>query len=212
MKIAVIGAGNVGGALGKLWAGKGHEIMFGVPDPKSDKLAALLQSIGGKARAASVAEAAAFGDIAVLATPWPAAEAAIAAAAGRLAGKILVDCTNPLAPDLSGLVIGTDTSAAEAVARWARGAKVVKAFNTIGAANFADPRFGSAAASMFIAGDDAAAKSVVSGLAAELGFDPVDTGPLLAARWLEPLAMLWIHLAFKQGLGPTSHAFRLLRR
>ena len=125
MKIAVIGAGNVGGALGKLWAGKGHEIMFGVPDPKSDKLAALLQSIGGKARAASVAEAAAFGDIAVLATPWPAAEAAIAAAAGRLAGKILVDCTNPLAPDLSGLVIGTDTSAAEAVARWARGANVV---------------------------------------------------------------------------------------
>jgi 8-hydroxy-5-deazaflavin:NADPH oxidoreductase len=212
MRIAVIGAGNVGGMLGKLWAGKGHEMVFGAPDPKNDKLAALLRSIGGKARAASVAEAAAFGEVVVLATPWPAAQAAIGSAGNHLAGKILVDCTNPLAADLSGLVVGTDNSAGEEVARWARGAKVVKAFNTIGAANFADPSFGGAAASMFIAGDDAAAKSVVAGLAAALGFDPVDTGPLLAARWLEPLAMLWIHLAFKQGLGPTSHGFKLLRR
>lgn len=212
MRIAVIGAGNVGGALGKLWAAKGHEIMFGVPDPKSGKLAALLASIGGRARAASVAEAASFAEIVVLATPWSAAEAAIRSLDGRLAGKILVDCTNPLAPDLSGLVIGTDDSAGEQVARWARGARVVKAFNTIGAANFADPVFAGQAASMFVAGDDAAAKSMVSGLAAELGFEPVDVGPLLAARWLEPLAMLWIHLAVKQGLGPARHAFKLLRR
>lgn len=212
MKIAVIGAGKVGGALGKLWAGKGHEIVFGAPDPKSAKLAALLASIGGKARAASGADAASFGEVVVLATPWAATEAALRSLDGRLAGKILVDCTNPLAPDLSGLVVGTDDSAGEQVARWARGAKVVKAFNTIGAANFADPTFAGQAASMFVAGDDAGAKAVVSGLAAELGFDPVDAGPLLAARWLEPLAMLWIHLAFKQGLGPAGHAFKLLRR
>jgi 8-hydroxy-5-deazaflavin:NADPH oxidoreductase len=211
MKIAVIGAGNVGGALGKLWAAKGHEIVFGVPDPKSGKLAALIGEIGGRAQGAGVAEAAAFAEVIVLATPWSKTEAAIRAA-GPLAGKILVDCTNPLAPDLSGLVLGTDSSAGEAIARWAPGARVVKAFNTIGAANFADPRFGATAASMFIAGDDAAAKATVARLAAELGFEPVDTGPLLAARWLEPLAMLWIHLAFKQGLGPTGHAFKLLRR
>lgn len=211
MRIAVIGAGNVGGALGKLWASKAHEIVFGVRNPHDLKLQELIKAAGGKARAASVKDAASFGEVVVLATPWPATEEAIKSA-GTLAGKILIDCINPLASDLSGLVIGTNNSAAEEVARWARGAKVVKAFNTIGAANFENPRFGSENASMFICGDDAAAKSTVAKLAAELGFDVVDTGPLIAARWLEPLAMLWIHLAFKQGLGPTGHAFKLLRR
>ena len=211
MKIAVIGVGNVGGALGRIWALKGHEIVFGVRDSKDAKLQELLKSTSGKARAATVKDAAFFGDLVVLATPWPATEAAIKSA-GRLGGKIVVDCTNPLAPDLSGLVIGTNNSAGEEVARWATGAKVVKAFNTIGAANFDNPRFGSESASMFICGDDASAKSMVAKLAAEMGFDVVDTGPLTAARWLEPLAMLWIHLAYKQGLGPTGHAFKLLRR
>lgn len=210
MKIAIIGAGNVGGTLGTLWAGKRHEIMFGVRDPSSQE-AQLLKSINSQARAGSVPNAATFGEVVVLATPWPATENAIRSA-GNLAGKTVIDCTNPLASDLSGLVIGTNSSAGEEVARWAKGAKVVKAFNTIGAANFANPRFGADATSMFIAGDDVAAKATVAHLAAELGFDVVDTGPLLAARWLEPLAMLWIHLAYRQGLGPTGHGFRLLRR
>jgi len=211
MKIGVIGAGNVGGALGKLWADKGHEIVFGVRDLQDAKLQELLKSTSGKARAATVRDAAGFGELIVLATPWPATQAAIKSAGG-LVGKILVDCTNPLAPDLSSLVIGTNNSAGEEIARWAPGAKVVKAFNTIGAVNFENPRFGSEKASMFICGDDASAKSTVAKLAAEMGFDVVDTGPLTAARMLEPLAMLWIHLAFKQGLGPTGHAFKLLRR
>ncbi len=211
MKIGVIGAGNVGGTLGKLWARKGHEILFGVRDPQAASLHELLKSADGNARAANVRDAASFGELIVLATPWPATEEAVKSA-GSLAGKVLVDCTNPLAPDLSGLVIGTNNSAAEEVSRWAQGAKVVKAFNTIGAVNFENPRFGSQSASMFICGDDASAKSMVATLAAELNFDVVDTGPLIAARWLEPLAMLWIHLAFKEGLGPTGHAFKLLRR
>jgi NADPH-dependent F420 reductase len=210
VKIAVIGAGNVGAALGKLWAHKGHDIVFGVRNAQDAKVQNVLQSAGNSARAATVKDAASFGDVTVLATPWTATRDAIESA-GSLAGKILVDCTNPLAPDLSGLTIGTNNSAAEEIARWARGAKVVKAFNTIGAASFANPRFGSESASMFICGDDAAAKSVVAKLAAELDFDVVDVGPLIAARWLEPLAMLWIHLAIKEGLG-SSHAFKLLRR
>jgi 8-hydroxy-5-deazaflavin:NADPH oxidoreductase len=78
--------------------------------------------------------------------------------------------------------------------------------------NFGNPYFGGEAASLFIAGDDPASKAVVAALAAELGFDVVDTGALIASRWLEPLGMLWIHLAFQQGLGPTGHAFKLLRR
>lgn len=211
MKIAMIGAGNVGGTLGKLWTAKGHDVMFGVRDPKDPGIQDLLKSAGSKARAGGVKDAAACGEVVVLATPWPATQDAIRSA-GDLAGKIVVDCTNPLAPDLSGLVVGTTNSAGEEVARWARGAKVVKAFNTIGAPNFGNPKFDSEAATMFICGDDAGAKAVVGKLAAELGFDVVDAGPLLAARLLEPLAMLWIHLAFKQGLGPTGHAFKLLRR
>ncbi|MGH9377866.1 MAG: NADPH-dependent F420 reductase [Terriglobia bacterium] len=211
MKIAIIGAGNVGGALGKLWAAKGHQVMFGVPDPQGTKTQALVKSIGNRATAGSVKDAASFGEVVVLATPWPATQDAVRAA-GDLAGKVVIDCTNPLAADLSGLVIGTTTSAAEEVARWARGAKVVKAFNTIGADNFGNPKFGSEAASMFICGDDAAAKSRAGELAAELGFDVVDVGPLTAARSLEPLAMLWIDLALKQGWGPSGHAFKMLRR
>lgn len=211
MKIGIIGAGNVGGALGTLWAGKGHEVVFGVRDTNDPALQKLLASTHGTARAASVNDAAAFGEVVVFATPWPATRDAIASA-GNLAGKIVVDCTNPLLPDLSGLVIGTNNSAGEEVGRWAKGAKVVKAFNTIGAPNFGNPHFGSENASMFICGDDASAKTAVSKLASDLGFDVVDAGPLTAARLLEPLAMLWIHLAYKQGLGPNGHAFKLLRR
>lgn len=211
MKIGIIGTGNVGGALGTIWAGKGHEIVFGARDVKDSKLQELLKSAGNKARAASVPEAAQFGELVVFATPWPATQEAIKTA-GDLSGKIVVDCTNPLKPDLSGLVLGTTTSAGEEVARWAKGAKVVKAFNTIGAPNFANPKFGAERASMFICGDDPAAKSAIAKLSQEMGFEPVDCGPLTAARLIEPLAMLWIHLAFKQSLGPTGHAFKLLRR
>jgi predicted dinucleotide-binding enzyme len=211
MKIGILGAGNVGGALGKLWAAKGHEILFGVPDAGDPKYKDLVKSIQGKARVGSVKDAASFGELVVLATPWPATEDAITAA-GDLSRKVLVDCTNPLLPDLSGLAVGTTNSAGEEVSRWAKGARVVKAFNTIGAPNFGNPKFGSESASMFICGDDADAKAVVAKLAADLGFEPVDAGPLTASRMLEPLAMLWIHLAFRQGLGPTGHAFKLLRR
>lgn len=210
MKIAIFGAGNVGGALGKGWAVKGNSIFFGVPDPKSEKTQALLKSIGANARAGSVQEAAANSEVIVLATPFPAARDAIASA-GKLAGKIVVDCTNPLKPDLSGLAVTGDTSAAEQVAQWAAGAHVVKAFNTTGAGNMTNTQYGGAGITMCVAGDDAAAKSTVMKLAQDLGFDPIDAGPLKNARLLEHFAMLWIYLAVKQGLGPNI-AFKLLRR
>jgi hypothetical protein len=209
MKIAIIGAGHVAGSLAKQWAGQGHDIVFGVRDPKNPKVHDLLDSIGAHARAEDVAEAAAVGEVVVLATPWSAAQDAIRAA-GDISGKILIDCTNPLLPDVSGLSIGRTTSAAEEIAGWASGARVVKAFNTIGAERMLHPQFGSQAASLFICGDDEMAKSVVAGLAEEIGFDVIDAGPLTVARLLEPLAMLWIHLAYKQGLGPNI-AFKLLR-
>ncbi|MBV8817669.1 MAG: NADPH-dependent F420 reductase [Acidobacteriaceae bacterium] len=203
LKIAILGAGNVGGALGRIWSGKGHQVVFGLPDPNSSKA----KGIG---KATTNAEAASTSDIIAVCVPWPAAQNAIQDC-GSLQGKILIDCLNPLKKDLSGLEIGCDTSAAEKVAGWAPGAKVVKAFNTIGAVNFGNTQFGSVRADGFYCGDDADAKNTVKGLIEDAGFDPVDVGPLKSARLLEPLAMLWIDLAVNQKQGP-SHAFKLLRR
>jgi 8-hydroxy-5-deazaflavin:NADPH oxidoreductase len=156
-----------------------------------------------------VAGAVARSEIVVLATPWPAAGQALAAA-GWLAGKVLIDCTNPLKPDPSGLELGLTTSGAEVIASRAPGAMVVKAFNTIGSEHMAGRGFGGRPVSMLLAGDDAGAKRTVGGLARDLGFEPVDAGPLANARLLEPLALLWIDLATRRGLG-TGIAFDLLR-
>jgi predicted dinucleotide-binding enzyme len=210
VKIAIIGAGTVGSTLGRAWVAKGHDIVFGVRHPSDEKIKTLVQATGGKARAMSVRDAAAGAEVVVLATPWAGVRDAILAA-GNLSGKVLVDATNPLKADLSGLELGHTTSAGEVVARWATGAKVVKAFNTIGAQHMANPRFGGQSASMFICGDDATAKRTVAGLAEALGFEPVDVGPLAQARLLEPLAMLWISMAYAYGHGPDI-AFKLLRR
>jgi len=211
MQIGIIGAGNVGGTLGRAWAQKGHEVMFGVRQPKTGKVQTLLEQAGGGAKAGTVAEAAAFGSVVTLATPWPATREALRTA-GDLAGKVLLDCTNPLKADFSGLEVGHTTSGAEQVALWAKGARVVKIFNSTGFENMANPKYGKGAAvTMFFAGDDAAAKGIAAQLAREIGFEPVDAGPLGNARLLEPLAMLWIHLAFAQKQG-TGIAFKLLRR
>jgi predicted dinucleotide-binding enzyme len=213
MKLAIIGAGNVGGTLGTAWAQKaGHEIFFGVTNPKSDKTQALLRLLGTKARAGTAAEAAAFGEIIVLTTPWTAAEAAIRAM-GDLNGKIVLDATNPLAmgPDGLGLEIGHSISAGEKVQGWAKGASVFKTLNTTGFGNMANPVFQGVKSVMFVAGDDAARKPKVIELVAALGFEVVDAGPLRNARLLEAHAMLWIELALKRGLG-RDWAFALVRR
>ena len=123
MKIGIIGAGSVGSTLGKAWANKGHGIFFGVRHSQDDKTRQLLQSIGPKAHAGTVAEAAAVAEVVVLATPWQGTQAAVRAA-GDLRGKTVIDCTNPLRPGVSGLELGFTTSGAEQVAEWAVGAKV----------------------------------------------------------------------------------------
>jgi predicted dinucleotide-binding enzyme len=213
MNIGIIGAGNVGGTLGKAWAAAGHKIKYGVRNPSDEKITAVLKRCGNNASAGSIQEAAAFGAVVVLTTPWDGAKNAVESA-GNLAGKILVDCINPVplgANLMEGLTLGHSTSAGEEVAKLAKGAKVVKAFNTTGAGNMANPRFGADKAVMFVAGDDAAAKRTVMQLSDELGFETIDAGPLRQARLLEPLAMLWISLAYAQGLGP-NFAFKLMRR
>jgi predicted dinucleotide-binding enzyme len=200
MRIGILGAGRVGGNLGRIWSRSGHEVTFGVPDPTDPKVLDLLASLDGRARAVAVAEAATFGDVIVLATPWLATRQSLESA-GDLAGKVLVDCTNPHLADLSGLEIGHTTSAAEEVARWAPGARVVKAFNTVGHAHLGNADFASGPLTGFLCGDDPDAKRLVAVLVEEAGLDPVDAGPLQRARLLEAVAMLGIHLAVHQGLG-----------
>lgn len=210
MNITVLGAGVVGSNLGRLWLEHGHDVTFGARDPESEKVRALRQAAGPELRVAGIAEACRPARVVVLAVPYRAARDALQAA-GDLSGKVLIDCTNPLEPDLSGLTVGGTTSAAEEIAGWAPGARVVKAFNTIGAQHYRDPRFGAQAADAFICGEDAEAKAVVARLAEELGFDVVDVGGLAAARLLEPLALLWIRLAYVEGAG-SNIAFKLLRK
>jgi 8-hydroxy-5-deazaflavin:NADPH oxidoreductase len=205
LHIAILGAGNVGGALGKIWLKRGHKITFGVPDPQKSK-----RKLSASSEVTTNKEAAAGADVVVLSMPWPAAHEAIRNA-GELDNKVLIDCTNPLADDLKGLTLGLTTSAGEMVATWAPGARVVKAFNTIGAPNYGNAQFGSLRADGFYCGDDREAKNVVKQLIEQVGLDPVDAGPLKNARLLEPLAMLWIDLAVNQEQG-TNHAFKLLRR
>lgn len=209
MQIAIIGTGQVGGTLGTRWAQNGRRVIFGVRNIQTDRVKTLLNIAGKNASAASVADAIAVCDILALATPWAAAEG-IVKNNPALSGKILIDCTNPIAAGLK-LALGQSTSGAEQLAEWARGARVVKAFNTTGFENMADPKYGSRKVAMFICGDNNAANATVADLAEELGFDVCVTGPLYHARYLEPLAMLWIDMAMKQGQG-RNFGFAIVRR
>lgn len=209
MKIAILGAGNVGGALGQGWTRHGHEVYFGVRNPGADNVLALLQRCGPRARAESVADAVQACEVVVVALPWGATKPTLESV--DLNGKVVLDCTNPLKPDLSGLEVGTTTSGGEMVAAWAKGAKVVKIFNTTGANNMADPNYKGHGVAMFYCGDDQAAKATAAELARVIGFHPVDSGPLSNARVLEPTAMLWIWLAVRGGLG-RDFAFQIVKR
>jgi 8-hydroxy-5-deazaflavin:NADPH oxidoreductase len=209
MKIAVIGTGSVGGTLGRRWAELGHSVCFGVRDLSDANAKALVGKIKGEARLASVRDAAQGAEIVVLATPY-AANAAAIASAGDLAGKILLDVTNPIGANFS-LAVGHSTSGAEEAAKLAPGARVFKAMNQVGFEVMANPAFTAGKPVMFVAGDDVAGKKAVLDLVAALGFEAIDAGELSIARLLEPYAMLWIHLMARRKLG-RDFAFGLLRR
>src|SRR5215470_14975747 len=207
MKIAVIGTGSVGGTLGRRWAELGHAVCFGVRNIEDAR--AKVGKIKGEARLASIGDAAKDADVVVLATPY-AANAAAIAAAGDLAGKILIDVTNPIGPNFS-LAVGFDRSGAEQVAQLAPKARVYKAMNQVGFEVMADPSFAAGKPVMFVAGDEPTGKRVVLDLVAVLGFEAIDAGELAIARLLEPYAMLWIHLMARRNQG-RRFAFALLRR
>ena len=209
MKIAIIGAGNVGQALASGWTSKGHQVIFGSRDPDGAKAQAAVAATAGKATAHREQAAVQAAEVVVLAVPWDATETVVKGL-GDLAGKTLIDATNPIGPGFQ-LAVGKDTSGAELVQQWAPNARVVKAFNSTGAENMRNPLYNGEPTTMFICGDDAAAKSVVKGLAEDLGFAVADTGGLATARYLEPLAMVWIHLAIVQKQG-RNIALKLVQR
>ena len=205
MKLGIIGAGSLGTALGARLAHAGHAIMFG--GGASAKDAAVRQS----AEVGSNSEAAAFADVVILAVPFVAIDSALADA-GALAGRVLWSCVNALKPDLTGLAVGFNDSAAEEVVRRARGARVVAAVPPLASAIAAPPLAydGDLAPSMFVCGDDPVAKRIVEELVRDLGAHPVDAGPLTAARYVEPAMMLLVSLAYA-GV-PRDLGLRLLER
>jgi 8-hydroxy-5-deazaflavin:NADPH oxidoreductase len=205
VKLGIIGAGSLGTALGGRLAERGHTIMFGGGASAQD--AAVRQ----RALVGSNAEAAAFGDVVILAVPFAAIDAALAEAA-LLRGRVLWSCVSALKPDYTGLVVGFDNSAAEEVARRAPGARVVAALPPFAHAIAAGQLSydGDLAPTVFVCGDDAAAKRIVETLVRDIGAHPVDAGPLEAARLVEPAMMLAVSIAYA-GV-PRDVGLRLLER
>ena len=185
MEIAIIGASNVGKTLGAALRPKGHTVIYGSRDAASHT----------ERNVRTVADALLGAEVVILATPWISTEALICQHVDALAGKIVIDATNPIHPSLARLAVASNSSGVELLQSQARQAKFFKAFNS----------------TMFVAGPDGADKNIVLRIVADVGFEPVDAGGLKAARQLEHLAMLWIQLAHTKGHG-SDFAFVIARR
>ena len=203
--IAVIGTGNVGGALGSAAAKAGYDVVFAGQDAAKTREVA---DAAGATAAATPREAAAVAHIIVLAIPYTAFPAVAAEIAPVADDKIVIDPSNPLKPDYSGLAL-SDSSGAEELARLLPRSKVVKAFNTLFAGNTANPEALGLQLDSLFATDDEAAKDAVCGLSSSIGFRPIHVGPLTAARELEAMALLNIRLQMVSN-GNWNTAFALV--
>ncbi len=212
MKIGILGSGTVAQTLAAGFLKKGHSVTLGTRRP--DTLAAFAAAHPG-ALVAGVDAAAAFGELIVLAVKGGAAVDVLrAAGAAQLAGKTVIDATNPIADaaPVDGVVTyftGPNESLLERLQAAFPAARLVKAFNSVGASAMIDPQFAGGPPTMFIAGNDAAARAQVASILAQFGWDVADMGTAVAARAIEPLAMLWCIPGFRDN--DWHHAFRLLR-
>lgn len=211
MKIGILGSGGVATTLAAGLVSHGHEVFVGTREP--DKLAAW-RATQPAVRVGSVAEAAAFGAMAVLAVKGTAADAVLRSAASALDGKVVIDATNPIAdaPPVQGVLqffTGPNDSLMERLQEAFPALRMVKAFNSVGQGLMVNPQLVGGRPTMFIAGNDAAAKAEVTQLLDQLGWDAEDMGGAVAARAIEPLCMLWCIPGFKRN--DWAHAFKMLR-
>jgi 8-hydroxy-5-deazaflavin:NADPH oxidoreductase len=212
MKIAIIGTGNVGTRLEKLFTLANHQVIMG--SRNHQRALEVAAAIGVDVQGKTYKHAAHDAEVVIIAIPWSedAAKKAVQEL-GNLAEKIVIDCTNPLAPDYMSNTLGHTTSSSEEIAKLIPQARVVKAFNTI----FADvmqpgkQTFNGHKSTGFYCGDDPEAKKIVAKLINDAGFEPIDAGKLKNARYLEPMAQLNIQIAYGLG-GGTDVAFRYMRR
>jgi predicted dinucleotide-binding enzyme len=214
MKIGVLGTGDVGQALGRGLVSVGHDVRMGSREAGNVKAQAWASKTGERASAGTFADAAAFGEIVFVATIWSGTENALRlAGAKNLAGKVVVDVTNPLvsAPNAPpSLALGNTDSGGEQVQRWLPESRVVKAFNIVGNAHMFHPDFPGGPPDMFICGNDAAAKKTVTGICESFGWPVIDIGGIEGARLLEPLCILWVLYGVRTN--SWNHAFKLLRK
>jgi 8-hydroxy-5-deazaflavin:NADPH oxidoreductase len=209
VNIGIIGSGNMGASMGKIWAAKGHKVLFSF-SKNQEKLRAVAAAAGPNARTGTPAGAVAFGELILLSVPWAAVPEALKAA-GDFEGKTLFSCVNCLKPDFSGLEVGTSTSAAEEIVKLVSGAKAVEAIPPMAQILAADSRrLNGQQISVYYCGNDAVAKASVASLLRDLDLDPVDAGPLTGARYIEPAGMLCVQLAYGMGMG-AKLAMTLLR-
>ena len=211
MRIGILGSGLMGGKLGTLFARAGHEVVFSYAR-SAEKLKRLARKAKGNARAGTPAEAARDAAALLLAVHWSRVDDVLRQA-GDVSGKVIVSCTMPMNADDTDLVIAHTSSGAEALAQKVPNAPVVSAFGTVPSEVLFDvfaARRRSNRPSLVYCGDDARAKKLAAGLIRDVGFDPVDAGPLRMARSLEPFTLLIARLAYETKGGPAL-AYRFQR-
>jgi 8-hydroxy-5-deazaflavin:NADPH oxidoreductase len=214
MRVGILGSGLMGGKLGTIFARAGHEVVFSYARSEQ-KLKVLARDAKGKARAGTPREAAQEADAVLLAVHWSRIKDALNQT-GDLSGKVIVTCSLPMNDDNTELVVAHTSSGAEELAKMIRKARVVAAFNTVPSeVLFAvyEAKRKASRPSLVYCGDDESGKGVAAGLIRDVGFDPVDAGPLRIARYTEPFALLVAHLAYEGKGGPElAYRFEWLRK
>jgi 8-hydroxy-5-deazaflavin:NADPH oxidoreductase len=212
-RIGVLGTGAAGRAMANGFIALGHEVRMGSRDPRNERAVAWAAAAGARASCGTFADAAGFGEIVVLATLGKATGEVIGAVGAAAFGrKVVVDLTNPLdyqLPSPPALFVGTTDSLGERVQKWLPDARVVKAFNSVGAMHFFRPQFPGGPPDMFVAGEDASAKVVAGQVCGAFGWSTADLGGIRASRWLEPMCLVWASYAYTSNA--VGHAFKLLR-
>lgn len=213
MRIGVLGTGDVGKVLSRGFLSRGHEVKIGSRDPSSENVRSFVAEAGGAMSGGTFAEAAAFGEVVVIATLWSGTKPALdLAGTHNFSGKVVIDVTNPLvfSDGPPALALGHTDSGGEQVQRWLPNARVVKAFNIVGNAHMIDPSFPGGPPDMFICGNDAGAKTTVTQVLDSFGWPAIDIGGIEGSRLLEPMCILWVLYGVRSG--SWNHAFKLLRK